>query len=185
VLSALRYLAAAACASQAPQQGGSQVVLAVQTGVTDGYTTNRLEVNDEGLPLLHNLTGYLVRLVSVQWVNKPAAARPQRARRHLRGGQVRDCQRRRGPANRVPEPIRSKPDQCGNAVITPRHADSRWFVIAFTISKAGTYRMNRLKINYVTRGHHGWQYQYLHTKITVVNPPVPGPVPIPRSAICG
>src|SRR5258708_30378436 len=66
-------LAAAACTSRAPQAGGQQVVLAVQTGVTDGYTTNRLEVNDEGLPMLHNLTGYPVRLVSVQWVDKPAA----------------------------------------------------------------------------------------------------------------
>src|SRR6266851_4299501 len=66
-------LAAAACSSPALRPGGERVVLAVQTGITDGYTTNRLEVNDEGLPLLHNLTGYPVRLMSVRWVNKPAA----------------------------------------------------------------------------------------------------------------
>jgi hypothetical protein len=45
--------------------------------------------------------------------------------------------------------------------------------------------LNRLKIAYVSRGHHGWQYQNLYTKITVVNPPPTGPVPIPRSGICG
>jgi hypothetical protein len=45
--------------------------------------------------------------------------------------------------------------------------------------------MHRLKINYVTHGHHGWQYQYLYTTFKVVNPPLPGPVPIARSGICG
>lgn len=47
----------------------------MQTGVTDGYTIDRLKINDAGVPLLHNLTRYPVRLLSVQWVHKPAAAR--------------------------------------------------------------------------------------------------------------
>src|SRR5258708_39250900 len=68
-------LAGAACSSPALRPGGERVVLAVQTGITDGCTTNRLEVNGEGLPLLHNLTGYPVRLTSARWVNKPAAVR--------------------------------------------------------------------------------------------------------------
>jgi hypothetical protein len=50
-------------------------VLAVQTGITDGYKRNTNEIIDIGLPLLHNLTGHTIRLQSVQWVNQPAAAR--------------------------------------------------------------------------------------------------------------
>jgi hypothetical protein len=45
--------------------------------------------------------------------------------------------------------------------------------------------MNRIKLTYTTRGHRGWQYQNIDTSLTVVNPPMPGPVPIPRSGICG
>lgn len=160
------------------------MVLAVQTGVTDGYTTNRLEVNDEGLPPLHNLTGHRVRLVSAQWVNKPAAVRILSVNAYTYAAVGHGIISGEGnlpiacPNQYHPSPI--------GAAITPPHADSPWFVvIAFTITKVGTYRMNQLKISYVTRGRHNWQYQYLNTKITVVNPPLPGPVPVPRSAICG
>ncbi len=177
-------LAAAACTSRAPQAGGQQVVLAVQTGVTDGYTTNRLEVNDEGLPMLHNLTGYPVRLVSVQWVDKPAAVHILNIYAYTYGAVGHGIISGEGnlpiacPLQYHPSPV--------SAAVTPAHADSAWLVvIAFTISKVGTYLMNRLKINYVTHGHHGWQYQYLDTTFKVVNPPLPGPVPIPRSGICG
>jgi hypothetical protein len=64
---------AAGCSSTVPRPGGPRVVLAVQTGITDGYTI-RLGINDEGVPPLNNLTGYPVRLLPVQWVHKPAAA---------------------------------------------------------------------------------------------------------------
>lgn len=176
--------AAAGCSSPVPWRGGERVVLAVQTGVTDGYTTNRQEVNDEGVPPLHNLTGYPVRLESVQWVNQPAAAHIVNVYAYtyaavgpgivsLEGNLPIAC-----PNQYHPHPI--------SAAVTPPHADSRWFVvIAFTISKVGTYKMDRLKIGYVTHGRRGWQYQNLDTKIIVVNPPLPGPVPIPRSGICG
>jgi len=58
-------------------------------------------------------------------------------------------------------------------------------VISFSIAKPGFYHFNRVKIRYVTDGHRGWQYQNLETSYKVVNPPLPGPVPIPRSGICG
>jgi hypothetical protein len=72
------------------------------------------------------------------------------------------------------------------AAVTPPHADSPLFVVlTFTISKVGIYHMNRVKIGYATDGHRGWQYQNIDTTFKVVNPPLPGPVPIPRSGICG
>lgn len=58
-------------------------------------------------------------------------------------------------------------------------------VLAYTIRTTGVYHLNRLKIRYASHGHRGWQYQNMDTTITVVNPPLPGPVPIPRSGICG
>ncbi len=177
-------LAAAACSSPALRPGGERVVLAVQTGITDGYTTNRLEVNDEGLPLLHNLTGYPVRLTSVRWVNKPAAVHIVSISAYTYAAIGHGIISGEGnlpvacPDEYHPRPL--------SAAATPPHHDSKWFVvIAFTISKVGTYHMNRLKIGYTTHGRHGWQYQNLDTKFTVVNPPLPGPVPIPRSGICG
>ncbi|HEX9516157.1 MAG TPA: hypothetical protein VF940_08300, partial [Streptosporangiaceae bacterium] len=164
--------------------GGERVVLAVQTGITDGYTQNTDEIVDIGLPPLHNLTGHAVRLLSVQWVGQPASARIIR----IYGSAYADlghgfigaegnlpiaC-----PGWYQPVPVPS--------VVTPPHRDSRWFVvISFTIAKPGFYHFNRVKIRYVTDGHRGWQYQNLYTSYKIVNPPLLGPVPIPRSGICG
>jgi hypothetical protein len=67
--------AAPGCSSPEPGRDGPRAVLAVQTGITDGYTRNTDEVVDIGLPPLHNLTGHAVRLLSVQWVGPPASAR--------------------------------------------------------------------------------------------------------------
>jgi hypothetical protein len=176
--------AAVACSSPASRQGGQQVVLALQTGVTDGPTIQREEVIDTGLPLLHNLTGHSVRLLWVRWVDKPAAAHivsvyayTYAAIGHgIIGGEGNlpiAC-----PHQYFPSPVSS--------AVTPPHADSRWFVVVtFTIRKIGIYHMNRVKIGYITDGRRGWQYQNIDTTFTVVNPPLPGPVPIPRSGICG
>jgi len=158
------------------------VVLAVRTA--DGYTRNTDEVVDIGLPPLHNLTGHAVRLPSVQWVGQPASARiisiygsAYAALGHgfigAEGNLPIAC-----PGEYQPVPVTS--------VVTPPHGDSRWFVvISFTIARPGFYHFNRVKIRYVTDGHRGWQYQNLETSYKVVNPPLPGPVPIPRSGICG
>jgi hypothetical protein len=45
--------------------------------------------------------------------------------------------------------------------------------------------MKRVKITYTTDGHQGWQYLNINQEFKVVNPPLPGPVPIPRTGICG
>jgi hypothetical protein len=69
-------------------------------------------------------------------------------------------------------------------VITPPHCGSRWFVvISFSIAKPEFCHFNRVKIRYVTDGHRGWQYQNLYPSHKIVNPPLPGPVPIHRSRV--
>src|SRR5579859_1979535 len=176
--------AAAGCSSPAPRHGGPRAVLAVQTGVTDGYLRNRNEIVDIGLPPLHNLTGHAIRLRWVRWVDQPASARIISVRAYTyaqvghgfigaEGSLPIAC-----PRQYKPVPVTS--------VVTPAHGDSRWFVVVtFTIAKVGFYHLNRVKIGYVTAGHRGWQYQNLYTSYKIVNPPLPGPVPIPRTGICG
>jgi hypothetical protein len=72
------------------------------------------------------------------------------------------------------------------SVTFPPHADPPWLVVlAFTLDKPGVYRLNRVRIDYQTNGHSGWQYQNTNATITVKNPPLPGPRPLPPSAVCG
>jgi hypothetical protein len=158
--------------------------LAVQTGVTDGPTIHRDEVFNTGLPPLHNLTGHPVRLLWVRWVDQPAAARIVSMYAYTYSSVGYGVT---GGEGNLPIacPDLFHPSAVTAAVTAPR-ADSRWFVvITFTISRVGVYHMNRVKIGYMTNGHKGWQYQNIDTTYAVVNPPMPGPVPIPRSGICG
>jgi hypothetical protein len=78
----------------------------------------------------------------------------------------------------VPHPI-------GSFTIGP-HKDSAWLVIvAFKISKPGVHHLRRLEVSYSTDGDRGWQYVYLKITSRVSYPPLPGPTPEPKSAICG
>ena len=176
--------AAAGCSHSARGEAAPQAVLAVQTGITDGYTRNTDEIVDIGLPPLHNLTGHAVRLLSVLWLGQPASARIISIYGSTYGALGHGFIGAEGnlpiacPGYYQPVPVTS--------VVTPPHGDSRWFVvISFTIAKPGFYHFNRVKIRYVTDGHRGWQYQNLYTSYKIVNPPLPRPVPIPRSGICG
>jgi hypothetical protein len=73
-----------------------------------------------------------------------------------------------------------------SVVTVPAHANSRWLVVlAFTLSRPGRYHLPTVRIDYTTGGHHGWQYQNINTSVTVKNPPLPGPRPLPPSAVCG
>lgn len=174
----------AASAGCSPASRGPQAVLAVQTDVTNWVPGHTDEVLDIGLPLLHNLTGQTVRLRSVQWVNQPVAAHiiSIYAYRYadighgvigLEGNLPIAC-----PNEYKPTPV--------TAATTAPHHDSPWFVvITFTINKPGVYHFDRAKIRYLTGGHRSWQYQNLSTTYKIADPPLPGPVPIPRSGICG
>jgi hypothetical protein len=154
------------------------------TGISETFPAHREEVNDVGVPLLHNTTGHPVRVRSIQLVNQPAAvhlisidAYNYRQLGHgidsAEGNLPIAC-----PHEFHPSPITS--------FTTPPHADSAWFIlIAFTIGKVGTYHLGKIKIGYTTAGHDGWQYQNLGVTINVHNPPWPGPIPpLPKSAIC-
>ncbi len=62
------------------------------------------------------------------------------------GNLIRDCPRT------PPYPL--------GRVVTAPHRDSNWQVIvAFKVLKPGRYTLNRVRINYVTNGRMGWQYQ--------------------------
>jgi hypothetical protein len=165
---------------------GQHVVFKQLTGFRVSGPIHRDEVISVGVPPLplHNLTGSPVRIVSVKWVGQPAAAHVLNIYAYnyrqvghglnsLEGNLPVAC-----PRQYRPHPISS--------FTTPPHSDAAWFmVIAFTINKLGHYAMNRVKITYTADGHQGWQYLNINQKFTVVNPPLPGPVPIPRSGICG
>jgi hypothetical protein len=176
--------AIAGCSGHDPRRGGPPPVLAVQTDVTTGSPGRTDEVLDIGLPFLHNLTGHTVRLQSVRWVNQPAAAHiiSVYAYRYADIGYGIY-----GAEGNLPIacPDKFKPAPV-TAAVTPPHRDSPWFVvITFTIGKPGVYHFDRAKIRYVVDGQQGWQYQNLDTTYHIADPPLPGPVPIPRSGICG
>ena len=52
-------------------------------------------------------------------------------------------------------------------------------------SKPGRYYLKRIRIDYTTDGHQGWQYQDIDTTVVISDPPDPGPKPLPSSAVCG
>ena len=173
---------AAGCTTGAGNR--ERVVFAVQRGFTEGGPLHRNEVLSVGVPPLQNVSGQPVRIRSVQWVDQPIAA-------HILNIYAYNARQTHAWVNSlegdlpVACPKQYRPRMPSSLTI-PAHTASDWYVvIAFTISKLGRYYLNRVKITYTVGGHEGWQYQNLNHEITVVNPPLPGPVPIPRSGICG
>jgi hypothetical protein len=76
---------------------------------------------------------------------------------------LRAHRRKRGAAKRASSPRRSecprqyKPHPV-NAFTTPAHKGSLWYVvIAVTFSKPGHYYLKKIRIDYTTDGHEGWQ----------------------------
>ena len=165
-------------------QDGERVVFAVQRGVKVSGPIHRDEILSIGVPPLQNVSGQPVRIRSVQWVDQPAVA-------HILNIYAYNARQTHGWVNSLegdlpvacPKQYRPRPP---SSFAIPAHTSSDWYiVIAFTIGKLGRYYLNRVKITYTTGGHEGWQYQNLNQEFTVVNPPMPGPVPIPRTGICG
>jgi hypothetical protein len=86
-------------------------------------------------------------------------------------------------ARECPDLFKPKPI---NSYITPPHGASSWFVvIAFTISKPGRYYLGKVRVDYTAEGEPGWQYIAIDTTMIIANPPDPGPMPEPSSAVCG
>lgn len=145
------------------------------------------EVEDIGLPYswLDNASDASVRIAAVRFSHSPAALRTLRvyavSYKDTAGGEgiisqagvlYKEC-----PHLFQPHPV--------TVVNVGPHSNANWLVIlSFTISQPGVYHLNHVRIDYTTQGHKGWQYQTINTTVTVKNPPLPGPRPLPRSAVC-
>jgi hypothetical protein len=166
--------------------GGSQNVFALQGGYTTGFPTHTLEVDDIGLShgWLYNTTDHSVHIVSIRFVASPATLRMLNVLAYSwadthNTGLIND-----GGVLSKECPSQFKPHPLSVVTVAP-HANANWLVvIAFRISKPGVYHLDQVRIDYETQGHKGWQYQNVNTTVTVKNPPLPGPTPIPASAIC-
>ena len=165
--------------------GGQQEVFTVFSGFRTSFPAQTLEPQDIGLSTgwLHNQSGHRVRITSVRFVNPPRQLRMLNVLAYsfndiheglisLEGVLYEEC-----PKEFRPHALSS--------VTFPPHSDPPWLVVmAFTFDKPGKYHLNQVRINYVANGHPGWQYQDTNATVTVKNPPLPGPKPLPPSAVC-
>ncbi len=144
------------------------------------------EVSDIGLTwgYLNNTTDHPVHVISIQFAKPPSAVRLVNVLAYTwhdvhnigilseAGVLPREC-----PDEYKPHPL--------TAVTVAPHSNANWLVVvAFTISKPGVYVLNQVRIDYETQGHEGWQYQNVNLTITIRNPPLPGPTPLPRTSLC-
>lgn len=172
---------AAGCASDI---GGD--VFGVRGGYTTGFPAHTLEVSDIGLShgWLYNTTSYPVHILSIRFAWMPASLHILNVFAYSwkdthntgliseAGVLSKEC-----PSQFKPHPL--------SVITVAPHANADWLVvIAFTISKPGVYHLDRVRIDYETQGHRGWQYQNVNTTVRIKNPPLPGPTPLPSSAIC-
>jgi hypothetical protein len=141
------------------------------------------EIMDIGIGPLRNVTSTAVRVLSVSFAHATPQVRVINIRAYNvnqtgattlggAGDLAKEC-----PATFVPHDVRS--------FLTPANSDTPWFiVIAFTISRPGRYHLGPLIVRYKTGAREGWQYQNLDATLDVKNPPLPGPRPLPASAVC-
>jgi hypothetical protein len=167
--------------------GGQQDVFTAFSGFTSSFPTQTQEPEDVGLSTrwLNNQSDHRVRITSVRFVDPPKALHMLNVLAYSfadthgagiisqAGVLYKEC------------PKEFKPHAL-NSVTFPPHSIPPWLVVlAFTLDKPGVYHLNRVRIDYQTDGHSGWQYQYTNATVTVKNPPLPGPKPLPPSAVCG
>jgi hypothetical protein len=165
---------------------GQQVVFRQGSGFSAGAPFQTQEVENVGLSWswLDNISSSTVRITSVRFADPPASLHllnvnaysyknPLLTGEIIQAGVLPDiC-----PREFIPRPV--------TEVIVPAHRNADWLIIlTFTISRPGVYRLNRVRINYEADGHAGWQYQNIFMTLKVSNPPLPGPRPLPPSAVC-
>ncbi|HET7015581.1 MAG TPA: hypothetical protein VFI65_16810 [Streptosporangiaceae bacterium] len=165
---------------------GQQAAFTVHSGFRSTLPLHTLEPADIGLSTewLHDETDHSVRITSVRFVDPPRALHMLNVYAYSfkdtnnagvitqLGVLYKEC-----PAEYKPHVI--------DSVSFPAHVDAPYFaVLAFTIARPGVYHLDRVRIDYRTDGNAGWQYQNTNTTITVKNPPLPGPKPIPPSGVC-
>ena len=171
------------CAGCASPQGGERDVFPASEGTTSVNPSHTDEINDIGLQLLQNFTKSPIRLRSVTLVSPPSSLHMLNVRAYdvtqtkqyilgMLGVLTVECSDKF-----IPHPL--------DSFMIPAGRESPWFVvIAFTITKPGRYYLGKVRIDYTTDGHDGWQYQDIDTTMVIKNPPDPGPTPLPRSAVC-
>ena len=171
---------AAACTATT----GQRTVFPDSTGTSSKMPLSTDEITDIGFEPFSNLIGDRIRLRSVSFASPPRELRVlnvsaydyRQTKETVTGGAgdlAREC-----PDLFKPKPI--------NSYITPPHGASSWFVvIAFTISKPGRYYLGKVRLDYTAGGEPGWQYIAIDTTMIIANPPDPGPMPEPSSAVCG
>jgi len=152
----------ASCSAPA-KPGGAGVVFTVVSGVSQGMPATTIDVVDVGMPGLHNLSGYSVRLRRVSLVSVARSVHLRSVTAYRPGGAVGighgDLLKYCRNVNE-PYPV--------NDAVTPPHSDSIWnVVVAITFAKPGRYYLGRAKIYYTVNGQRGWQYQNLNTTIDI------------------
>jgi hypothetical protein len=81
------------------------------------------------------------------------------------------------PSKFVPKPVSS--------LTVPGHDESDWIgVIALRVTRPGTYLIQRIKFSYSEGTNRYWQYYNDPVSLMVSDPPMPGPRPLPPSAVC-
>lgn len=166
--------------------GGQQVVFRQIGGFTFRFPVHTYEVTDLGMTFgyLHNTTDNPVHVRSVTFDPMPTDLHIVDVLAYswadLHGIGLY------GEEGVLPKecPDEYKPHRLSVVTVPPKGDAGFLVVVAFTISKPGVYHLDQVRIDYETQGHHGWQYQNINTTITVKNPPLPGPTPLPRSALC-
>jgi hypothetical protein len=138
-----------------------------------GQRANVGEIVDVGLARFHNTTSQPVRIRSIRLVRKPWAV-------HLVGVRAFNAVTMGGFVSTTVGdmtkecPKQFKPIQV-NRVSVPAHKFTNWqAVVAIRVSQPGRWRLGRVRIDYVTDGIRGWQYQNLWFTAIIVNPPRPG-----------
>jgi|SRR5580658_3380812 hypothetical protein len=156
-------LIAAGCTKAAGGGQGERVVFTVATGFGQGLReSTTVDIDDIGVPDLYNGTGHAVKVLKVSLASAPRAARLLNVTAHpgqavgIIGGNLLKLCKTMYPSYPVTD------------AVTAPHAYSNWhLVLAVTLTRPGRYDLRRVKIDYTTDGHNGWQYQNIFTTIFV------------------
>lgn len=170
----------AGCGSAAAHQD----VFTLLTGFYGSFPAQVNETIDVGLPGLYNTSDHAVQLRRVQLIDQPSALHILNIRAYdraqvgynigsMEGDLAIEC-----PKQFIPHPITS-------FTVPPRKLARYFVVFSFTISRPGSYHLGKAKIYYRSGGTTKWQYQNLNITVNISTPPLPGPRPLPASAVCG
>jgi hypothetical protein len=141
---------------------GQATVFATVTGFSQGGPATTIDTVDIGVAGSRNVTDYSVRLTGISLVSVPGSVHLTNVTAYPPGPGIGivDGNLRRRCSQYKPYPI--------TANITSPHSAARWnIVIAVTFTRPGRYDLRRVKINYDTNGHSGWQYQNLNTTMVI------------------